>query len=381
MTTTSNTQIHGDSRRSFIKKLSSGLGGLALTTSSLSLSSCSSGKLNAAPYTGPQLNIALVGLGNYATNRLAPALEETEYCRLAGIVTGTPEKAQKWKEKYDIPESNVYNYENYDEIVTNAEIDAVYIVLPNGMHAEYSIRAAQAGKHVICEKPMANSVAECEQMIAACKEAGKQLAIGYRLHFEPFNMEAMRLGQEEVYGKVKFVEGGFGFRIGDPTQWRLNKELAGGGALMDVGVYVIQAARYVTGEEPISISAQEAKTDPIKFKEVDETITWQMEFPSGVIASCITSYAANTNHLRVSCEQGWFELGPAYNYGPLKGETKDGLMDLPHTNHQALHMDAVSKAILEGEPNTVPGEEGLKDLQVIEAIYESILKGEKVQMG
>ncbi len=367
------------SRRTFLKKFTTGISAVALSGAGFSASSCVAKPVS--NYQGKKLGIALVGLGNYATNRLAPALEETEYCKLAGIVTGTPEKAEKWKAKYDIPESHIYNYETFDQISENPDIDAVYIVLPNGMHSEYSIRGAKAGKHVFCEKPMANTVAEAEAMIAACKEAGKQLAIGYRLHFEPHNMEVMRLGQKEVYGKVKLIEAGFGFKIGDPTQWRLNKELAGGGAMMDVGIYVIQAARYVTGEEPIAITAQEIKTDPVKFKEVDETISWQMEFPSGVIASCITSYATGTNHLRVACENGWFELGPAYNYGPIKGKTKDGEMDLPHTNHQALHMDAVSQQILEGKPNTVPGEEGMKDMKVIEAIYKAIEKGERISLG
>ena len=210
-----------------------------------------------------KLGVALVGLGYYAEFKLATALQETKNCALTGIVTGTPAKAEKWKKQFNIPEKNVYNYQNFDRIVDNKDIDVVYVVLPNAMHHEFVIRAAKAGKHVICEKPMAVSVKECEEMIAACKKAGVTLSIGYRLHFEPFNLEAARVGQQKVFGKVKIVETSMGFKIGDPTQWRLKKSLAGGGAMFDVGVYAIQGARYATGEEPVYVTAQEIKTDPV----------------------------------------------------------------------------------------------------------------------
>ena len=183
-------------RRQFLETLSWGVGGTALMTA-------------AAPYVGraalpeeEKLGVALVGLGNYATGQLAPALQETTKCELAGIVTGTPSKAETWKKKYDIPEENVYNYENYDRIADNEDIDIIYVVLPNGMHAEYTIRAAEAGKHVLCEKPMATSVQECEDMIAACDTAGVKLSVGYRLHFEPHHQRVMTLGQDEVFGPV-----------------------------------------------------------------------------------------------------------------------------------------------------------------------------------
>lgn len=358
-------------RRQFVQKLS-------YTTAAATLSL--SGLSSFASVPKKKLGIALVGLGNYATNKLAPALQETQNCYLAGIVTGTPAKAEKWKKQYNIPEKNIYNYETYDQIADNDDIDAVYIVLPNGMHAEYTIRGAQAGKHVICEKPMANTVKEGQEMIDACKAAGKQLAIGYRLHFEPFNLEAMRYAREEVFGPVKFIEGSFGFKAGDPKQWRLNKALSGGGPLMDVGIYVIQASRYVSGMEPIAVTAQEFKTDPIKFNSVEETITWTLEFPDNLVATGLSSYASNTERLRVACANGWYEMSPAYSYGPIKGRTSKGTMDFPHTNHQALHMDAVSQQILDGVPNTVPGEEGLKDMKVIEAIYKAAKTGKRVKI-
>ena len=202
-----------------------------------------------------KLGIALVGLGKYSSGQLAPALKETEYCYLAGIVTGTPDKAAKWKKQYDIPEKNIYNYSNFDEIKDNPDIDIVYVVLPNSMHREYVIRAAKAGKHVICEKPMALTVEECDEMIAACKNANKMLSIGYRLHFEPHNMEMMRLGQKKIFGTIKkmFAEDG----LAEVEGWRLNKALAGGGPLMDVGIYCVQGVRYTTGLEPMAVTAKE----------------------------------------------------------------------------------------------------------------------------
>ena len=155
-----------------------------------------------------KLGIALVGLGGYSSGQLGPALQQTRNCYLAGIVTGTPSKAKDWSARYNIPAANIYNYENFDSIANNPAIDIVYVVLPIAMHKEYTVRAAKAGKHVICEKPMAISVSECEEMIAACRKANRMLSIGYRLHFEPFNKEMMRLGQQKVYGKILEIEAG-----------------------------------------------------------------------------------------------------------------------------------------------------------------------------
>ena len=188
--------------------------------------------------------MALCGLGRYA-RILAKGLEESQYCKLAGIVTGTPEKAETWKKKYAIPDANIYNYKNFDDIVRNKDIDLVYVVLPNGMHKEFTIRSAEAGKHVIVEKPMAISVKECQEMIKACKNAGVQLALGYRLHYEPNHIELKRLGQEKVFGQVRLIEASLGFNMTniDPKDWHLNKLLSGGGPLMNLGVYCIQSNR------------------------------------------------------------------------------------------------------------------------------------------
>lgn len=328
-----------------------------------------------------KLGIALVGLGNYAGGQLAPALQETEHCYLAGIVTGTPSKIDKWKSKYDIPDKNVYNYETFDLIKDNPDIDIIYVVLPNSMHAEYVVRAAKAGKHVICEKPMAITVEDCDKMIAACKEAGKMLSIGYRLHFEPYNKEMARLGQNKVYGNIKKMIGQFGFEAGDPTQWRLKKTMAGGGPLMDVGIYCVQAFCYTSGLEPIAVTAKEGpKTDPEKFNEVEESLSWQFEMPGGIIADGQCSYGENMNLLRAEAGKGWFELDPAYNYSGQKGATSDGKLDFPKVNQQAKQMDDFAMAIKNKRPTPVPGEMGRRDVKYLQAIYEAMRTGQRVEI-
>ncbi|HEX2845109.1 MAG TPA: Gfo/Idh/MocA family oxidoreductase [Chitinophagaceae bacterium] len=208
-----------------------------------------------------KLGIALVGLGKYSGGQLAPALQKTEHCFLAGIVTGTPEKAMDWKSKYNIPDGNIYNYENFASIKDNPAIDIIYVVLPNALHAEYVIKAAEAGKHVICEKPMAINVEDCDRMIEACKKAGVMLSIGYRLHFEPHTREMIRLSEEKVFGNVKRIIAKDG--MSQVEGWRLDKTLAGGGPLMDVGIYCVQGACYTSGMEPIAVRAKEGeKTKP-----------------------------------------------------------------------------------------------------------------------
>jgi predicted dehydrogenase len=330
-----------------------------------------------------KLGVALVGLGSLSTNQIAPALQSTKFCRLAGIVTGTPAKAEKWKAKYGIPDKNIYNYDTMDQMAGNPDIDIVYVVTPNALHAEHTIKAAKAGKHVLCEKPMEVSVERCQQMIDACKAAGRQLAIGYRLRFEPYNLECVRLVREKVFGDLRMVHSEFGFHIGDPTQWRLNRALAGGGPLMDVGIYSLQATRYLTGEEPSAVSAITTVTDPVKFKDVEESITWQTKFPSGVIANCSASYrVSGLNSFTGYADRGWFRLDPAFGYGGLHGKRSDNA-DLKFTEPDqfATEMDDFAQCILNNQPTRVPGEEGLRDVKILMAIYEAAKTGQTVQLG
>lgn len=364
-------------RRSFIHKTSVGLGAAMVAAGSLGVPS-----IGRADHHEKKINFALAGLGGLSTNQIAPAFQKTKHARLAGIITGTPAKAKKWKAQYNIPDKNIYNYDTMSELKNNPDIDVVYVVTPNGLHMEHTIKAAKAGKHVLCEKPMANSSKDCQAMIDACEQAGVKLAIGYRCQFEPHSLECMRIAREKEFGDTKIIEAGFGFRIGNPNQWRLKADLAGGGALMDVGVYALQACRYLTGEEPVKVSAIETKTDLKKFAEVDESITWQMTFPSGVIAYCSTSYNVNgINRYTAYADRGWFGLDPAYSYGGIKGRTSKGPISFDQVDQFAAEMDGFAECVLQDKKSKVSGEEGLRDLVVVEGIYKSIKSGRTIELS
>jgi predicted dehydrogenase len=368
------------SRRSFIMRITSGLG-VALTLPGFSAFSNLVSEESSAQTPSKKLGIALVGLGNYSESQLAPALEKTTNCKLAGIVTGTPSKAEKWKKKYNIPEKNIYNYQNFDTIKDNKEIDIVYVVLPNAMHAEYTIRAAKAGKHVISEKPMGVSVKQCEDMIAACKEAGKMLSIGYRLHFEPHHQTFMKMGKDKTYGAIKKVTA-IDNQKQEGNVWRVDQQLAGGGPLMDLGIYCVQGVLYSLNEEPIAVTAQFGKvTDPEKFKEVEESISWKMEFPSGAIAECQSSYNDKGNLLKVEADKGWYELEPAYQYDGIKGRTSQAKMDISNVEQQARQMDDFADCVMNNKKTRVPGEMGLRDVKILMAIYESARTGKRVTLA
>jgi predicted dehydrogenase len=243
---------------------------------------------------------------------------------------------------------------------------------------------ARAGKHVICEKPMALNAAEAREMVDACAKAGVQLLIGYRMHFEAKTLEIIRQRNAGDFGKILFFQGLSGFRIGDPGQWRLSKSLAGGGAMMDIGIYSVNGARYMMGEDPLWVTAQETKTDPVKFKDgVDETITFQLGFPGGAIASCLSTYSMNNlDKFFLNGDRGFAELQPATGYGPIQGRTSKGDLTAPHITHQTVQMDEMAAILLDGKKPVVPvdGTEGYKDMVIVDAIYEAVKTGQRVTL-
>lgn len=367
------------SRRDFLEKIAVSAIGIPF----LSFSNAACVEAAAPVADGKVLRVAILGLGSYGS-RVADAMQSSTRAKLVGVISGTPSKIKDWQSKYNIPEKNCYNYENFDNIKNNPDIDAVYIITPNGLHKEQTIRVANAGKHVICEKPMANTAKDGQEMVNACKAANVKLLIGYRMHFEPKTLEIVRMRKDGEFGKVKFFQGLSGFTIGDPNQWRLNKELAGGGALMDIGVYSINGSRYMIGEEPIWVTAQETKTDTVKFKDgVDETIQFQLGFPSGAVASCLSTYSMNyLDRFFVTGEKGFGLLSPATGYGPIEGETNKGKLMHPHKTHQTVQMDEMAAIILDGKKPVIPvdGEEGVKDMKIIDAIYEAVRTGKSTEI-
>lgn len=362
-------------RRTFIKQTILGAAGVACGISAF--------PNIIVPKTKDQVHVALMGLGYYSTDLLAPALQLTRHCKLTGIVTGTPWKAERWQAKYNIPDKNIYNYENFDDIANNPDIDVVYVVLPPFLHKEFTIRAANAGKHVWCEKPMAMTEAECQLMIDACKKNKRQLTIGYRMQHEPNTQEIIRYGKEQTFGKVKFVTASAGFRAGwkdASDHWKMDQS-KGGGAMYDMGVYSLNAARYVTGEEPIAVVAQELTDEPERFAKADETTLFQLEFPSGALANCMTTLGMSINTLEVTAERGWYRLLPFQTYNYVRGMNSNGdLINHPIENQQAKQMDDDALAILNKTDVIVPGEEGLRDIRVLEAIQKSAKEDRRVRI-
>ncbi|MCK8523808.1 Gfo/Idh/MocA family oxidoreductase [Aquimarina sp. D1M17] len=319
-----------------------------------------------------QLGVCLVGLGNYSTSILAPALQLTKHCKLTGIVTGSPWKIPKWQRRYDIPDKNVYSYDTIDRIANNPDIDVIYIVVPTGLHATYAIEAANTGKHVWCEKPMAKTEAECKAIIEACKKNKVKLSIGYRMQHEPNTRTIIDWATTKPFGAIKTLRAEIGYNVGNPARsWRLNSKL-GGGTMYDLGVYALNAARYTTGEEPITVSAKQMTTRPKIFTETDETTHFTLEFPSGAIAHGKTSVGKSMHELYVDCEKGWYTLAPFSMYGGVQGKASNGkLLNIPIKNQQAQQMDDDALAIIQNKPVMVPGEEGMKDIKIVEAIYKS----------
>lgn len=327
-----------------------------------------------------KLGVALIGLGEYATTQLAPALEHCKFCRLAGVVTGSASKIPIWQARYKIPDENCYNYDNFDSIASNNSIDIVYITLPNSLHAEFSVRAARAGKHVICEKPMALTVEECEEMITASKKAGKLLGIGYRLHYEPYNMELARIGTQKIFGNPTYVHAKNG--QANMQGWRLDKALAGGGALEDLGIYCIQAARYACGEEPEAVRVLEQRGfKPGDPNSIERFISWEMYMEGGLTVQAEASYENDMNLLHLAAEHGWIELSPAFSYGGIHGKTATGFLQLPEVNQQLLQLDDFALSVLHGSEASLPGELGKKDVAIIQAIYTSMQTGNRVDIS
>lgn len=361
------------SRREFLPKLLVGTAALATGVNALTLRA-------PRPDKGRKLGVALLGLGRYAAGELGPALKQTKLCYLAGVVTGHPEKGEKWAAEYDLKKTNIYSYESLDRIADNKEIDIVYVVTPPGLHPEFAIRAAKAGKHVISEKPMATSVADCDRMIAACKAAGVQLGIGYRLHYDPYHLEMQRLGKETELGRFTKMSGSFGYIMRE-REHRTDKKLAGGGPLMDLGIYIVHGACMATDSTPRYVTAkEEPKLNPELFNEVEETISFTLEFPHGENCEGLASFNRGANQFHLEGKKGWMDLKSAFSYRGITVASSRGPLNHPVTNQQAAQMDDFADCVLTGRPTSVPGELGRRDIAILMAIYEAARTGKRVKV-
>jgi predicted dehydrogenase len=334
---------------------------------------------------------AIVGLGELALGEIMPAFAEARWSEPVALVSGHPDKAKKVAAAYDMKNASIYNYEDYDSLADDKRVDVIYIVLPNSMHAEFTIRGLKAGKHVLCEKPMAATVGEAEEMIAAAKKAQKILGVAYRLHSEPLNRKVMELCAKKAFGKIKTFESSNCQDVKAPNI-RLSGKLAGG-PVGDVGVYSINAARYVIGEEPVEVTAMAHQpTEDTRFREVPESVVFTLRYPSGVLAHCDCSFgSAESRRYRVHCSDGWIEMDPAFSYRGLRLRTYEGLVKgekdakasevlIEQVNHFAAEMDHFSDCVLNGTKLRMPGEMGLADMKIMAAIAEAARTGKTVQI-
>ncbi len=344
---------------------------------------------NAEPLN-KRMGVAVVGLGHLSLEQILPGFGQAKHVRVTALVSGERDKAKAIAAQYGVAEKNLYDYRNFDELKNNPEVDIVYIVLPNSLHAEYTVRAAQAGKHVLCEKPMATSVAEAEQMVSACRQAQRRLMIAYRLQYNQAHRTVIEMARTKQFGPVRFLNAVNGQNDAPNGQWRQIKSMAGGGSLPDVGLYCLSAFRYITGEEPFEVTGQitQPKDDP-RFREIEDIAAFTLRFPSGIFASGSSAYSLHENrHLRVMAADAWFGLDPAFGYNNLvlqigkkagKADAEEMRRFSPH-NQFATEMDHFAERIRDNQEPHTPGEEGLQDQKIITAIYQAAKGGGVVKL-
>jgi predicted dehydrogenase len=349
----------------------------------------------ASPFPNPdapeqRVGFAIVGLGHLTLAEILPAFGQAKHCKPVALVSGDADKMAKVAKQYGIKASSCYSYANYDKLKDNPEVEVIYIVLPNSMHHEFTIRGAKAGKHILCEKPMATSSKECEEMIAACQKAGKKLMIAYRIQYEPLNRQAQKMVRDKTYGKTKLIQMVNTQNQAHDQQWRHKKALAGGGSLPDVGLYCLNTTRFLLGEEPTEVSAQIYTTPgDDRFKEIEENVSFTLRFPSGVISQCMTGYGSfNAKSYAVHAETGTIKMDPAFTYQGLKQELKHApngkqmteQPDNPNKQQFALEMDHMAECVRQNKTPYTPGEEGLQDQRIMEAIYQSAKENKPVKI-
>ena len=325
---------------------------------------------------------AIVGLGTFAVGQVIPGFGDAGKSRMTAFVSGNREKAQMLGERHGV--SRFYDYSNFDRIADDPEIDCVYIALPVGLHAEYTIRALRAGKHVLCEKPMASTSAECTAMIAEAKAANRRLGVAYRVHFEPNNQAVFaRIAGGEL-GAMRFISADHGLDVNPdwpPHRWRLTKELGGGGSMYDIGIYGLNTSlMMLPGDEPSSVSAvySTPASDP-RFDEVEGGLDWRLRMTSGMNIQGSSSYCWSpyVSRQRYFGAKASIEMQPATTYYDNRIVLEGG--DQPPRHYSAgnaetqfaAQVDGFSEAARAGREHRTPGQMGLRDLLLIEAMYRS----------
>ncbi|MBZ9751268.1 Gfo/Idh/MocA family oxidoreductase [Deinococcus sp. HMF7604] len=333
-----------------------------------------------------RVGFALVGIGKLTAEELIPAARISEEAYIAALVTSEEDKGEAFARAFNLTERDVYSYEEFDRLAERDDVEAVYIVLPNSLHREYAVRAAQMGKHVLCEKPLSVNVEDAQAIVDACQEAGVKLMTAYRCQYTPEHWAAREAVQGGALGKVKLLDSIHVQVEDDPEAWRLKRDLAGGGPVPDVGIYCLNTLRFVLGQEPQWVFAAQHQPggDP-RFREVEESVSFMLGFPGGVIANALTSYGAyKTTTLRVLGEDGGLLMDPAFPYEGLKVQISDKAgkrePSFPDYNQFGLEFDHFARCIRQDQTPWTPGEEGVQDHVIMAAIYESARTGRVVEL-
>jgi predicted dehydrogenase len=370
-------------RRTFVKQSTLAATSLSLLRSEASIAAVWSKRVQNLTRPDP-VKIAILGLGSYATNWIAPAIQQAEYAELTGIISGSPQKYPIWQDKYQIPDANIYDYDNLEQIANNPEIDCVYVVTPPGNHADFAIRCLNAGKHVICEKPMARSENECSLMIQTAKSVQKSLQIGYRLYWDPFTVKFINSMRDKEFGAWRTMETGFSSRPNDSNflkkKWRIDRAMSLGGGLGELGVYCVQSAFYLAQDYPILVEARSWTKRTNIFKEVPEHWEWELTWPDGRKSHHNSGWGEYSHFINMRTKDGVMRLEPAYSYSGNKGYTPKGKLTLQNIFQQKLQIDGQCLAIRNRRPNITSGEMGRRDIKIISAIMKSAESSEAIPL-
>jgi predicted dehydrogenase len=324
---------------------------------------------------------AVVGLGDIAQAAVLPAFKHAKRnSRLVALVSGEPKKLRELGRRYSVP--HLCSYDDADPLFRSGEVDAVYIALPNDMHRDWTIRAARAGLHVLCEKPMAVTVRECEAMIRATRQAGVKLMIAYRLHFERANLEAAQLAKSGKLGDLRFFSSDFAMQV-KQDNIRVTRP-HGGGPLYDIGIYCINAARYCFAADPIEVSATATHGSDARFRHVEQTVAATLRFKGDRLATFTCSFAAaDRATFTITGTRGSLTMDPAYEYAMgLSYQVKIGertqTKKFAKSDQFAPELLYFSDCVLNNRQPEPSGEEGLMDVRIIESLHKSIARGRMV---
>lgn len=329
-----------------------------------------------------KVGYAVVGLGKISQRAVLPAFRHSRKAKLVAVVSGDPKKARLLAASFGA--SEWYTYDDYHRCLANPAVNAVFIATDNGSHSRYSVQAAEAGRHVLCEKPMATTVDECRRMIEACRKKNVRLMIAYRKYFEPSCLALKKLIVGGRLGKLKIIHSAFTIMMsadGKGGNWHLDKRAAGGGSLVDLGVYCVNTIRWLTGKDPLEAGAYSWTTDPARFNSVEESIGFQLKFPGSVFVQASSSFgAAQANFIKVFGDKGWAALDPAFAYqeerrlfGKIRGRWFEKRFKV--IDEFALELDAFAESIWRGRDPEPDGQEGMRDVIVMQAIYQAAREG------